>query len=66
MSVIRMIENVLLKGQVIMISVRTIVSWAAYHFILDTNLLEANLGDLKTLKRKKKKPLLMQFPILIK
>ena len=67
MSAIRMIENVLLKGQVIMISVRTIVSWAAYHFILDTNLLEANLGDLKTLKRKKKKkPLLMQFPILIK
>ena len=55
MSAIRMIENVLLKGQVIMISVRTIVSWAAYHFILDNNLLEANLGDLKTLKRKKKK-----------
>ena len=54
MSAIRMIENVLLKGQVIMISVRTIVSWAAYHFIIDTNLLEANLGDLKTLKRKKK------------
>ena len=54
MSAIRMIENVLLKGQVIMISVRTIVSWAAYHFILDTNLLEANLGDLKTLKKKKK------------
>ena len=59
MSAIRMIENVLLKGQVIMISVRTIVSWAAYHFILDTNLLEANLGDLKTLKKKNKKPLLM-------
>ena len=29
-----------------------IVSWAAYHFIPDTNLLEANLGDLKTLKKK--------------
>lgn len=28
-----------------------IVSWAAYHFRLDTNLLEANLGDLKTLKK---------------
>ena len=28
-----------------------IVSWAAYRFILDTNLLEANLGDLKTLKK---------------
>ena len=54
MSAIRMIENVLLKGQVIMISVNTIVSWAAYLFILDTNLLEANLGDLKTLKKKKK------------
>ena len=31
-----------------MISVNTIVSWAAYRFILDTNLLEAILGDLKT------------------
>ena len=30
-----------------------IVSWAAYRFIRDTNLLEANLGDLKTLKKKK-------------
>ena len=30
-----------------------IVSWAAYRFIFDTNLLEANLGDLKTLKKKK-------------
>ena len=29
-----------------------IVSWAAYRFRLDTNLLEANLGDLKTLKKK--------------
>ena len=29
-----------------------IVSWAAYRFIRDTNLLEANLGDLKTLKKK--------------
>ena len=57
MSAIRMIENVILKGQVIKISVRTIVSWAAYHFILNTNLLEANLGDLEKLK--KKKPLLM-------
>ena len=28
-----------------------IVSWAAYRFRLDTNLLEANLGDLKTLKK---------------
>ena len=36
-----------------MISVRTIVSWAAYHFILDANLLEVNLGDLKTFKKKK-------------
>lgn len=52
MSAIRITENVILKGQVIMISVSTIVSWAAYHFILDTNLLEANLGDLKTLKKK--------------
>ena len=52
MSAIRITENVILKGQVIMISVRTIVSWAAYRFILDTNLLEANLGDLKTLKKK--------------
>ena len=54
MSAIRITENVILKGQVIMVSVSTIVSWAAYHFILDTNLLEANLGDLKTLKKKKK------------
>ena len=53
MSAIRIIENVILKSQVIMISVRTIVSWAAYRFILDTNLLEANLGDLKTLGEKK-------------
>lgn len=53
MSAIRITENVILKGQVIMISVSTIVSWAAYRFILDTNLLEANLGDLKTLKKKK-------------
>ena len=53
MSAIRMIENVLLKGQVIMISVSTIVSWAAYRFLLDTNLLEENLGDLKTSKKKK-------------
>ena len=30
-----------------------IISWAAYCFILETNLLEANLGDLKTLKKKK-------------
>ena len=52
MSAIRITENVILKGQVIMISVRTIVSWAAYHFILDANLLEVNLGDLKTLKKK--------------
>ena len=52
MSAIRVTENVLLKGQVIMISVSTIVSWAACRFILDTNLLEANLGDLKTLKNK--------------
>ena len=52
MSAIRVTENVLLKGQVIMISVSTIVSWAAGRFILDTNLLEANLGDLKTLKNK--------------
>lgn len=51
MSAIRITENVILKGQVIMISVSTIVSWAAYRFILDTNLLEANLGDLKTLKK---------------
>lgn len=51
MSAIRITENVILKGQVIMVSVSTIVSWAAYHFILDTNLLEANLGDLKTLKK---------------
>ena len=58
MSAIRITENVILKVQVIIISVSMIVSWAAYHFILDTNLLEANLGDLKTLK-KKKKPLLM-------
>ena len=58
MSAIRITENVILKGQVIMISVRMIVSWAAYRFIPDTNLLEANLGDLKTLN-KKKKPLLM-------
>lgn len=49
-----------LKGQVKMISVSTIVSWAAYRFILDTNLLESNLGDLKTLK---KKTLLAYFPI---
>ena len=53
MSAIRITENVILKGQVIMISVSTIVSWRAYNFILDTNLLEANLGDLKTLKKKK-------------
>ena len=53
MSAIRIIENGILKGQVIMISVSTIVSWAAYRFILDTNLLEANLGDLKTLGEKK-------------
>ena len=53
MSAIRITENVILKGQVIMVSVSTIVSWVAYHFILDTNLLEANLGDLKTLKKKK-------------
>ena len=53
MSAIRITENVILKGQVIMISVRMIVSWAAYRFILDTNLLEANLGDLKTLGEKK-------------
>ena len=53
MSAIRITENVILKGEVIMISVRTIVSWAAYRFILDTNLLEANLGDLKTLGEKK-------------
>ena len=53
MSAIRITENVILKGQVIMISVSTIVSWAACRFILDTNLLEANLGDLKTLKKKK-------------
>ena len=52
MSAIRITENVILKGQVIMVSVSTIVSWAAYHFIPDTNLLEANLGDLKTLKKK--------------
>ena len=52
MSAIRITENVILKGQVIMISVSTIVSWAACRFILDTNLLEANLGDLKTLKNK--------------
>ena len=51
MSAIRITENVILKGQVIMISVNTIVSWTAYHFTLDTNLLEANLGDLKTLKK---------------
>ena len=51
MSAIRITENVILKGQVIMISVSTIVSWAAYRFILDINLLEANLGDLKTLKK---------------
>ena len=51
MSAIRITENVILKGQVIMVSVNTIVSWAAYRFILDTNLLEANLGDLKTLKK---------------
>ena len=51
MSAIRIIENVILKSQVIMISVRTIVSWAAYRFILDTNLLEANFGDLKTFKK---------------
>ena len=54
MSAIRITENVILKGQVIMISVSKIVSWAAYCFILDTNLLEVNLGDLKTLKKKKK------------
>ena len=48
MSAIKIAENVILKSQVIMISVNTIVSWAAYHFIFDTNLLEANLGDLKT------------------
>ena len=53
MSAIRIIENGILKGQVIMISVSKIVSWAAYRFILDTNLLEVNLGDLKTLKKKK-------------
>ena len=51
MSAIRITENVILKGQVIMISVRMIVSWAAYRFILDTNLLEANFGDLKTFKK---------------
>ena len=51
MSAIRITENVILKGQVTVISVSTIVSWAAYRFILDTNLLEANLGDLKTLKK---------------
>lgn len=51
MSAIRITENVILKGQVIMVSVNTIVSWAAYRFIFDTNLLEANLGDLKTLKK---------------
>ena len=54
MSAIRITENVILKGQVIMVSVSTIVSWAAYHFILDTNLLEANLGDLNDLKTLKK------------
>ena len=48
MSAIRVTENVILKGQVIMISVNTVVSWAACHFIFDTSLLEANLGDLKT------------------
>ena len=53
MSAISITENVILKGKVIMISVRTIVSWAAYRFLLDTNLLEANLGDLKTLGEKK-------------
>lgn len=53
MSAIRITENVILKGQVIMISVNTIVSWAAYRLLLDTNLLEENLGDLKTLKKKK-------------
>ena len=53
MSAISITENVILKGKVIMISVNTIVSWAAYRFILDTNLLEANLGDLKTLGEKK-------------
>ena len=53
MSAIRITENVILKGQVIMISVNTIVSWAAYRFLLDTNLFEENLGDLKTLKKKK-------------
>ena len=52
MSAIRITENVILKGQVIMISVSTIVSWAAYRLLLDTNLFEENLGDLKTLKKK--------------
>ena len=45
MSAIRITENMILKGQVIMISVSMIVSWAAYRFILDINLLEANLGE---------------------
>ena len=48
MSAIKITGNVILKGEVIMLSVNMIVSWAAYHFILDINLLEANLGDLKT------------------
>ena len=32
-----------------------IISWAAYCFILETNLLEANLGDLEKKKNKTKK-----------
>lgn len=34
-----------------------IISWAAYCFILETNLLEANLGDLEKNKNKKKQNL---------